>query len=42
MVAFYKPSDKKFKIVIEDNPFPSDMYAIISQVKYHGFDPEVL
>jgi kynureninase len=40
MVAFYKPTKDKFKIVIESNPFPSDMMAVISQVRYHGFDPE--
>jgi len=38
MVSFYRPSKEKYKIIMEAGAFPSDMYAIESQVKHHGFD----
>ncbi len=40
MVSFYQPHPKKFKIMMEAGAFPSDQYAIESQVKFHGFNPE--
>src|SRR5689334_8905475 len=40
MVSFYRPNQKKFKIICEAKAFPSDQYALESQVKLHGFDPE--
>lgn len=40
MVSFYRPTRERFKIVMEDAAFPSDTYAIKSQIRYHGFDPE--
>jgi len=40
MVSFYQPSKTKFKIVIESDAFPSDRYAVESQLKFHGFDVE--
>jgi kynureninase len=39
LVTFYRPSSSKFKIICEEKAFPSDQYALESQVKYHGFDP---
>ncbi|KQN38851.1 kynureninase [Pedobacter sp. Leaf41] len=39
MVSFYQPKGKRFKIIMEGGAFPSDQYAIESQVKFHGFDP---
>jgi kynureninase len=40
MVSFYKPTKSKFKIVIESDAFPSDRYAVESQLKFHGFNAE--
>jgi kynureninase len=41
MVSFYRPTKKRYKILIDWNPFPSDRYAVSSQIRYHGFDPSV-
>jgi len=38
MVSFYKPTNKRYKILMEGGAFPSDQYAIDSQVRFHGFD----
>lgn len=40
MVSFYRPTKNRFKIIMEANAFPSDQYAMQSQVSYHGFRPE--
>lgn len=40
MASFYRPTKNKFKILIEANAFPSDRYAVMSQLRFHGFDPQ--
>lgn len=40
MVSFYQPNGKRFKIIMEGGAFPSDQYAIESQVRFYGFDPK--
>lgn len=40
MVSFFRPEGNRRKIMIEDGAFPSDSYAVESQLRYHGLDPE--
>lgn len=39
MVSFYRPTRGRHKIVVERGAFPSDRYAVDSQIRFHGFDP---
>ena len=38
MVSFYRPTKQRHKIIVERGAFPSDQYAIKSQIQFHGFD----
>ena len=39
MVSFYQPKKGRTKILCEAKAFPSDLYALESQVRFHGLDP---
>jgi len=39
MTSFYRPTRERHAILIEKNPFPSDRYAVESQIRFHGHDP---
>ncbi len=40
MVSFFNPKGKKCKILCEAKAFPSDQYALESQLKHYGLDPQ--
>ncbi len=40
MLSFYRPQGKRYKILMEAGAFPSDQYAVETQVRMHGYDPE--
>ena len=40
MASFYRPTSGRYKIIMEAGAFPSDQYAMESQVRWHGFQPE--
>lgn len=39
MVSFYRPTKQRYKIICEAKAFPSDQYAMESQVRFQGFEP---
>src|SRR5213595_742427 len=40
MATFYRPTKSRFKILMEDPAFPSDTYAIKTQILHHGLAPK--
>lgn len=40
MATFYRPTKSRFKILMEEPAFPSDTYAIKTQIIHHGLDPK--
>jgi kynureninase len=40
MATFYRPKKSRFKILMEEPAFPSDTYAVKSQIVHHGLDPK--
>ena len=40
MISFYRPTPQRYKIICEAKAFPSDQYALESQVKLYGFAPD--
>lgn len=39
LISFYTPTPVRYKILMEAKAFPSDYFALESQVKFHGYDP---
>jgi kynureninase len=39
MVSFYRPTTQRHKVLVERGAFPSDQYAVKSQIHFQGFDP---
>lgn len=40
MVSFYRPTKQRYRILCEAKAFPSDQYALQSQILFHGLDPK--
>jgi kynureninase len=39
LATFYRPGGARRCILIDDPAFPSDLYAVESQIRWHGLDP---
>lgn len=40
LLSFYRPDKKRYRIIMEAGAFPSDQYALETQARWHGFDPD--
>ncbi len=40
MATFYRPTAQRYKVIMEAGAFPSDQYAMETQVRWHNLDPE--
>ena len=40
LATFYNPTPERYKILVDDQNFPSDRYAVNSQARLHGYDPD--
>ncbi|KAL8670200.1 MAG: hypothetical protein Q9168_005246 [Polycauliona sp. 1 TL-2023] len=40
MASFYRPTGERYKIILEGKAFPSDHYAVESQIRHYGLDSE--
>lgn len=40
LLSFYRPTPARYRIIMEAGAFPSDQYALETQAKFHGLDPE--
>jgi kynureninase len=40
MATFYRPTKSRFKILMEEPAFPSDTYAVKTEIVHRGFDPK--
>ncbi|KAI9655014.1 MAG: hypothetical protein M1831_004974 [Alyxoria varia] len=40
LASFYRPKERRRKIIIEGQAFPSDHFAVESQIRHHGLDPD--
>jgi kynureninase len=39
MASFYRPTRERYVVLLERGAFPSDRYAVVSQLAWHGLDP---
>lgn len=40
LISFYRPEGKRTKLICEAKAFPSDRYALLSQIRFHGGNPD--